>query len=54
LLTTAREDLVAPVLVLGELDYWCAHRLVIDALLVFLEDVDGGAYRVEQSVTSAW
>ena len=47
LLGTATEDLVVPVLVLGELDYWCRKLGVEDAWLTFLDDVDGGAWRVE-------
>jgi hypothetical protein len=47
LLTEAAEDLVVPVLVLAELDYWCARRLTADAWLIFLEDVVAGVYRVE-------
>ncbi len=47
LLTDATEDLVVPALVLGELDYWCAHRLSPDAWLTFLDDVLAGAYRIE-------
>lgn len=47
LLTDAKEDLVIPVLVLAELDYWCANRLSPDAWLIFLDDVLGGVYRVE-------
>jgi predicted nucleic acid-binding protein len=47
LLTTLDEDLLIPVLVLAELDYWCARRLSPDAWSIFLEDVLAGAYRVE-------
>jgi uncharacterized protein len=47
LLTGAEEDLVVPVLVLGELDYWCAERLDPEVWLAFLDDVLAGAYRVE-------
>ena len=47
LLTDETEDLVVPALVLGELDYWCARRLSIDAWLIFLDDVLAGVYRVE-------
>ena len=47
LLTTTDEDLVVPVLVLAELEYWCARRLSADAWLVFLDDVLAGAYRLE-------
>ena len=47
LLTTGQEDLIVPALVLAELDYWCSRRLPPVAWLTFLEDVVGGAYRVE-------
>lgn len=47
LLTGADEDLVVPTLVLSELDYWCARRLVPQAWLVFLDDVLSGVYRLE-------
>lgn len=47
LITSSNEDLVVPALVLGELDYWCARRLTLDAWLVFLDDVDTGVYRIE-------
>ncbi len=47
LLTDSAEDLVVPVLVLAELDYWCARRLSSDAWLIFLDDVLAGAYRIE-------
>jgi predicted nucleic acid-binding protein len=43
----ADEDLVVPILVLAELDYWCHERLSADVWLGFLEDVVGGAYRVD-------
>jgi predicted nucleic acid-binding protein len=47
LLTEAAEDLVVPVLVLGELDYWCEERLDPEVWLAFHDDVLAGAYRVE-------
>lgn len=47
LVTDATEDLVVPALVLGELDYWCAQRLSVDAWLIFLEDVERGVYAIE-------
>ncbi len=47
LLSEAREDLVVPVLVLAELDYWCHARLGVRAWLSFLEDLLAGAYRLE-------
>jgi len=42
------EDLVIPVLVLGELDYWCQKRFAGDVWLSFLRDVLDGTYRFEQ------
>jgi uncharacterized protein len=48
LLSDSREDLVVPVLVLAELDYWCHERLGAKVWLAFLEDLLEGAYRVEQ------
>jgi predicted nucleic acid-binding protein len=47
LLSEAREDLVVPILVLAELDYWCHARLSASAWISFLEDVLAGAYRLE-------
>lgn len=47
LVTQSTEDLVVPVLVLSELDYWCVRRLSLDAWLVFLDDVRVGVYRIE-------
>jgi predicted nucleic acid-binding protein len=47
LLLDAHEDLVVPMLVIAELDYWCHKRLGPDVWLAFLEDVLAGAYRVE-------
>lgn len=47
LIEGASETLVVPALVLSELDYWCHERLTGTAWLAFLEDVVGGAYRVE-------
>jgi uncharacterized protein len=52
LLSGAREDLVVPILVLAELDYWCHARLSVGAWISFLEDVLAGAYRLE-ACTSA-
>ena len=43
-LTTATEDLIVPMLVLSELDYWCSARLGPQAWDAFLEDVLSGAY----------
>ena len=47
LLVHTDEDLVVPVLVLAELDYWCARRLTPEAWLTFLDDLLAGVYRVE-------
>lgn len=47
LLIASSEDLIVPVLVLSELDYWCARRLAPSVWDAFLEDVIAGAYRVE-------
>lgn len=47
LLTEATEDLVVPLLVLAELDYWCAERLPALAWLTFLDDMLAGVYRPE-------
>jgi hypothetical protein len=47
LLSKAREDLVVPILVLAELDYWCHARLGAHAWIFFLEDLLAGAYRLE-------
>jgi predicted nucleic acid-binding protein len=47
LIADSREDLIVPTLVLAEVDYWCHERLTPDVWLAFLEDVLGGAYRVE-------
>lgn len=47
LISASTEDLLVPALVLAELDYWCLHRLTLDAWLVFLEDVALGIYIIE-------
>jgi predicted nucleic acid-binding protein len=47
LLTSTDEDLLIPVLVLAELDYWCAKRLAPAVWDGFLDDLIGGAYRAE-------
>jgi predicted nucleic acid-binding protein len=52
LLRDAHEDLVVPILVLAELDYWCHQRLGVDAWITFLEDVLNGAYRLEDATTA--
>lgn len=52
LLSQAGEDLVVPILVLAELDYWCHQRLGTGAWVSFLEDLLTGAYRLETATTS--
>ena len=52
LLNEADEDLVVPVLVLAELDYWCHRRLGAGAWIAFLEDLLAGAYRLEVATMS--
>jgi hypothetical protein len=47
LLSETAEDLVVPILVLAELDYWCHERLGASAWISFLEDLLAGAYRLE-------
>lgn len=47
LLAGTAEDLVVPVLVLAELDYWCQKRLGGSAWLTFLDDLLNGSYRTE-------
>lgn len=51
LIESADEDLVVPVLVLAELDYWCHARLSADVWLVFLADLLSGVYRAEPPTT---
>jgi uncharacterized protein len=52
LLERSHEDLVVPILVLAELDYWCHQRLGVEAWITFLEDLLAGAYRLEVSTTA--
>lgn len=47
LIENSDEDLLVPVLVLSELDYWCSKRLPANAWRTFGEDVLEGAYRIE-------
>jgi uncharacterized protein len=47
LLSDTDEDLVVPILVLAELDYWCHQRLGSGAWISFMEDLLAGAYRLE-------
>lgn len=49
LLSDPGEDLVVPILVLAELDYWCHQRLGSAAWISFIEDLLAGAYRLETS-----
>ena len=49
LIESTRSDLVVPGLVLAELDHWCHERLGAEVWLAFLEDVIGGAYRIEHA-----
>jgi predicted nucleic acid-binding protein len=52
LLSETDEDLVVPILVLAELDYWCHQRLGVAAWLTFLEDLLAGAYWLEPATTA--
>jgi hypothetical protein len=52
LVISSREDLVVPMLVLSELDYWCAQRLAPEVWDGFLEDLIAGAYRAEAPTTA--
>jgi predicted nucleic acid-binding protein len=47
LIEAANENLLVPMLVLSELDYWCGERLTADVWTAFLDDVLAGAYSVE-------
>jgi predicted nucleic acid-binding protein len=47
LLSETDEDLVVPILVLAELDYWCHQRLGAATWISFMEDLLAGAYRLE-------
>lgn len=47
LLTAAVEDLIVPMLVLSELDYWCSERLSPLVWDAFLNDLLTGAYIAE-------
>lgn len=46
LISETTENLIVPGLVLAELDYWCSKLGLRDAWLVFLDDVDAGAWRI--------
>lgn len=47
LIGNSAEELVVPTLVLSELDYWCRKIGLEDAWLMFLDDADRGAWRIE-------
>lgn len=47
LVEQAREPLVIPAPVLVEVDYWIHQRLSPGILLALLDDIDAGAYSVE-------
>jgi predicted nucleic acid-binding protein len=47
LIETATEPLIVPALVLVEVDYWIQQRLQPGVLIALLDDIDSGAYRVE-------
>ena len=47
LIENAAEPLVVPALVLVEVEYWIHQRLHPGILVALLDDIDAGAYRVE-------
>jgi len=47
LIESVTEPLVIPALVLVEVDYWINQRLHPGILVALLDDIDAGAYRVE-------
>jgi predicted nucleic acid-binding protein len=47
LIDRATEPLLIPALVLVEVDYWIHRRLHPGVLIALLDDIDAGAYRVE-------
>lgn len=47
LIETSTEPLIIPTLVLVEVDYWIHQRLRPSVLVALLDDIDAGAYRVE-------
>ena len=51
-LADGRVELILPLLVLAELEYWCAKRGGTSAWLLFLDDVLAGAYRLEAPTTA--
>lgn len=48
LIETTDEPLVIPAPVLVEVDYWIHARLHPGVLVAFLDDINAGAYRVEE------
>ena len=48
LIEEAQEELVIPAPVLVEVDYWIHARLHPGVLVVLLDDITAGAYRVEE------
>ena len=48
LIETTNEPLVIPAPVLVEVDYWIHARLHPGVLVAFLDDINAGAYRVEE------
>jgi len=52
LIETATEPVVIPSPVLVEVDYWISQHLAVGALVALLEDIDAGAYRVQDLVTA--
>jgi len=47
LIENAQESLVIPAPVLVEVDYWISQRLHPGIMVALLDDIDAGAYRVE-------
>jgi predicted nucleic acid-binding protein len=47
LIENAQESLVIPAPVLVEVDYWISQRLHPGIIVALLDDIDTGAYRVE-------
>lgn len=48
LLRTTTEPRVIPAPVLTEVDWWCRKRLGVDAFMDLLDDLDAGAFAVEE------
>jgi predicted nucleic acid-binding protein len=47
LIENSSEPLIVPALVLVEVDYWIHQRLHSGILVALLDDIDAGAYRLE-------